>query len=321
MLKELGFKALDRHQSVPIPVMRVLLGRVLEGTHVAVCLHRVDDGSRGTSRAMETVIHPNELDQLLGILVASRPSAAKPWLMVSFDDGYADAAEYVASRLTRFPDVKWFFFVCPEKLKKRAGFRWDLKAPSAEASLFAPPFDVRSENDRADLRELGDRADCRLMTIEECRQIALHPNVVLGNHTNCHFKQTDIPIDDSRFDMEASRREFEELFGRTDHFAFPFGTPQKEFGDEHVRLAKGLGYKHVWSVDRRPYFPEEQGVLPRYPVFGTWPATKTALAILLQAAKWRWRSRAGEAPQDVDTLRSYVGNETDVDAGDNMEGR
>src|SRR5215510_12406999 len=95
MLRELGFKALEKHQSVPVPVMRVLLGRVLEGTHVAVCLHRVDDGTRGAPTAMETVIHPNELDQLLGILIASRPSAATPWLMVCFDDGYADAAEYV----------------------------------------------------------------------------------------------------------------------------------------------------------------------------------------------------------------------------------
>jgi hypothetical protein len=318
MLKELGFKALEKHQSVPVPVMRVLLGRVLEGTHVAICLHRVDDGTRGASTAMETVIHPNELDALLGILTASRPSAASPWLMVCFDDGYADAAEYVESRLARFPEVKWFFFLCPEKLRKRAGFRWDLAEGSPGND--APPFDVRGENDRADLRALGDRVDCRLMSIDECRKIAQHPNVVLGNHTNCHFKQTQIPLEDSRYDFETSQREFEELFGRTDHFAFPFGTPQKEFGEEHVKIAKGLGYKYVWSVDRRPYFPEEQGVLPRYPIFGTWPATKTALAILLQAAKWRWRSRGGELPPGVgESLHTYV--HSDADADDNMEGR
>jgi hypothetical protein len=315
MLKELGFKALERHQSIPVPVLRVLLGRVLEGTRVAICLHRVDDGSRGASTAMETVIHPNELDQLLGILIASRPSAATPWLMVCFDDGYADAAEYVESRLARFPGVRWVFFVCPEKLKKRAGFRWDLQA--SEAEVMAPPFDVRTENDRADLRALGDRPDCRLMTIEECRKMALHPSVTLGNHTNCHFMQTQIPLDDSRYDMEVSRREFEELFGRTDHFAFPFGTPQKEFGEEHVRLAKGLGYKYVWSVDRRPYLPEEQGVLPRYPIFGTWPATKTALAILLQAAKWRWRSRGVELPPGLAGIVEPQGGNN----GNNPEGR
>jgi hypothetical protein len=317
MLRELGFKALEKHQSVPVPVMRVLLGRVLEGTHVALCLHRVDDGSRGASKEMETVIHPNELDQLLAILSASRPTAATPWLMVCFDDGYADAAEYVKERLSRFPTVRWYFFVCPEKLKKRAGFRWDLAGPPSGAHPMEGHFDVRTENDREDLRELGDRPDCRLLTIDECRQLALHPNVVLGNHTNCHFKQTQIPLEDSRHDFETSRREFEELFGRTDHFAFPFGTPQKEFNEEHVKLAKGLGYKHVWSVDRRPYFPEEQGVLPRYPIFGTWPATKTALAILLQAAKWRWRSR-GEIPPGVESLQSYVVSDSE---NGNMEGR
>jgi hypothetical protein len=320
MLRELGFKALERHQAVPVPVLRVLLGRVLDGTHVAICLHRVDDGTSGASPMWETVIPADELDQLIGILVASRPSAGAPWLTVCFDDGYADATAYVESRLARFPNVKWLMFVCPEKLKKRAGFRWDLEAVSPDDRL-GPPFDVRTENDRADLRELGDRADCRLVTIEDCRRVAKLPNVTLGNHTNCHFKQTQISLEDSRYDLENSRREFEELFGSTDHFAFPFGTPQKEFGEEHVRLAKGLGYKHVWSVDRRPYFPEEQGVLPRYPIFGTWPATKSALAILLQAAKWRWKSRGVDMP--LGSALSSLVDAPNAEAGDesSMEGR
>jgi len=301
MLKELGFKALERHQAVPVPVMRVLLGRVLEGTHVAICLHRVGGGSSGVAPMWETVIDETELDQLIGILVGSRPSMATPWLTVCFDDGYADAARYVETRRQRFASVTFIIFVCPAKLKKRAGFRWDLKK-STEIDVFGPPLDVRTENDRADLIELGDRADCRLLTVDECRQIARHPNVQLGNHTNSHFKQTLLSLDDARYDMQASHREFEELFGKTEHFAFPFGTPQKEFGDEHVLLAKELGYKYIWSVDRRPYFPEEQGVLPRYPIFGTWPASKSALAILLQAAKWRWRSRSVEAPSGAESL-------------------
>jgi hypothetical protein len=58
--------------------------------------------------------------------------------------------------------------------------------------------------------------------------------------------------------------------------------------------------------------------LPRYPIFGTWPATKTALAILLQAAKWRWRSRGSELPSEVEGLEPYVGGDGDRN---NMEGR
>jgi hypothetical protein len=301
MLKELGFKALERHQAMPVPVMRVLLGRVLEGTHVAMCLHRVGGGSSGIPPMWENVIDEDELDQLLAILVGSRPSATTPWLTVCFDDGYADAGRYIETRRQRFPKVNWMLFVCPAKLKKRAGFRWDLKTEITDNDVFGPPLDVRTENDRADLLKLGDRADCRLLTIDECRKIAQHPNVALGNHTNSHIKQTLLSLDDARYDMEASHREFEELFGKTDHFAFPFGTPQKEFADEHIHLAKDLGYKYIWSVDRRPYFPEEQGVLPRYPIFGTWPATKSALSILLQAAKWRWRSRGVDPPRGAES--------------------
>jgi hypothetical protein len=59
--------------------------------------------------------------------------------------------------------------------------------------------------------------------------------------------------------------------------------------------------------------------LPRYPIFGTWPATKTALAILLQAAKWRWRARGSELPPGVEGLAPYVSG--DVDSDGNMEGR
>jgi peptidoglycan/xylan/chitin deacetylase (PgdA/CDA1 family) len=294
MLKELGFKALERHQAVPVPVIRVLLGRVLEGTHVAMCLHRVGGGSSGILPMWENVIDEDELDQLIGILVASRPAAGAPWLTVCFDDGYADAGRYIETRREKFAKVTWIVFVCPAKLKRRAGFRWDLGKGTYEA-VFGPPLDVRTENDRPELLALGDRSDCRLLTIDECREMARLPNVVLGNHTNSHLKQTELSLEDARYDMETSHREFEELFGKTDHFAFPFGTPQKEFGDEHVRLAKELGYRYIWSIDRRPYFPEEQGVLPRYPIFGTWPATKSALLILLQAAKWRWRSR-GDSP-------------------------
>ena len=61
--------------------------------------------------------------------------------------------------------------------------------------------------------------------------------------------------------------------------------------------ARELGYTRVWSTEPRPYLPGEvrTNALPRHPVFGTWPAAKSALLILMQAVKWRFRSRGREA--------------------------
>jgi hypothetical protein len=291
MLYELGLKTLETHRVLPSPVLRAALGRALDGAHLALCLHRV--GFEATDSGIwETMIGAGALDELLELLLASRPDA-KGWLTVSFDDGYADAGRYIESRVSRFPTVAWVLFVCPEKLTKRAGFRWDLPAGAVDRDVFGPPSDVRGENDRKDLQELGDRPDCRLMTVDECRKLARLPNVLLGNHTNSHFKQSLLALQDSRYDFEESRRQFEALFGRTEHFAFPFGTPGKEFGDDHVNVARELGYTHVWSTEGRPFWAEERtaGALPRCSIFGKWPVAKSALLILVQAAKWRWRSR------------------------------
>jgi hypothetical protein len=295
MLYELGLKALANHQVLPPSILRLALGRALFGTELSLCLHRIRFEGGPDSAVWETMIDAAELDELLEILLAARPNAGK-WLTICFDDGYADAGRYIESRAPRFPTVTWLLFVCPEKLVKRAGFRWDLPKGAPGSDVFGPPLDVRAENDRTDLRALGDRADCRLMTVEECRRVVLQPNVFLGNHTNCHFRQALLTLEDSRYDVEKSRREFEDLFGPTEHFAFPFGTPGLEFGDSHVGLARDCGYTRVWSTEPRPFYSEEgsTGALPRYPIFGTWPAAKNALLILMQALKWRWRGRKGD---------------------------
>jgi hypothetical protein len=295
VLYELGIRALDNHRLLPRPVLRFLLGRALSGSELALCLHRVGWNASDTG-FWETMMRAEELDELIELLLAARGGDGS-WLTVCFDDGYADAGRYIESRASRFPGVAWLLFVCPEKLTKRAGFRWDLPPGAPQSDVSSPPLDVRTENERNDLRELGDKPDCAIMTVDECRQIAKLPNVFLGNHTNCHFRQTLLTLEDSRYDITKSRRDFEELFGRTDHFAFPFGTPGREFNESHVQVAKELGYTHVWSTEARPYWAEERtrGAIPRYMIFGSWAPAKNALHILMHAMKWRWRSRSAVA--------------------------
>jgi hypothetical protein len=278
-------RSLDAHRYVPRGVLRSLLARSLEGAAVALCLHRV--APRGTAPS-DMVIEDSELDSLLELLSECTVRMAGP-LTVSFDDGYADAARYVESRASRFPNVEWLYFVCPEKLVRRAGFRWDLGASTPEVDVFGSPFDVAAENRRTDLSGLADREDVRLLTVEECRDLR-DTGVVLGNHTNCHFKHAVMTSEASREDIRTSSRDFERLFGKTEHFAFPFGTPGYQFLDEHVEQVREAGYSFIWSTEPRPYAPEERfhgAVLPRFPVFGRWSASKIALFVALWAFKWQ----------------------------------
>jgi peptidoglycan/xylan/chitin deacetylase (PgdA/CDA1 family) len=281
---------LEAYRVMPAVGLRCLLGAALGGAQVALCLHRVRmvPAPRGAN-ASGLVIDAGNLDALLDLLVRSGPSDGRRRLTVSFDDGYADAAEYVASRHARYPDVSWLFFVCPQKIEKRAGFRWDAAASGNPAILDAP-LDVRAENDRPELRGLGDVEATRLMTVEQCLRIRELPNVALGNHTNTHFKHAALRLEDSRHDIASSKSDFEKLFGPTPHFAFPFGTPATEVGPENAALARELGYTRVWSTEPRPYHEEEMGrasLLPRFPVVGTWPARKIALYMTIRAVRWR----------------------------------
>ena len=289
--------ALETHRALPLPLLKRFLRQALDGACVALCLHRVKLGPGPLHGAPDMMIRESELDRLLELLVEAGAAEGPHPLLVSFDDGYADAAQYAISRHDRFPGVEWVFFVCPEKLAKRAGFRWDAQ-PESDAA--APPHDPARENERSELRGLADREDCRLLGVEECGELRRKSNVRLGNHTNCHFRQVDLPLAESRREIVGSRDAFEALFGKTEHFAFPFGAPQTEFGEEHVRLARDAGYAFLWSTESRPYAPDERvhgAVLPRFAVLGSWPATKYATYIAASAARFRLRRRWRRTPR------------------------
>ena len=278
MRADLVERALEAYRFLPDAAVPRVLGAALGQASVALCLHRVNEA------ASELVIAPDNLDALIGLVLRAQAARAGR-LTVTFDDGYADAAAYVESRHARFPEVKWLLFVCPEKLTKRSGFRWD-------AADGDGPLDVRTENDRAALQGLADAKAYQLMTVPACHALQKLANVELGNHTNTHFKHTDLSLEDSRFEIASSRKDFEALFGASPHFAFPFGTPGSEVGAEHAQAAHDLGYPYVWSTEPRPYREGEStgsSLLPRFPVRGTWPARKIALYMSIRATRWRLR--------------------------------
>jgi peptidoglycan/xylan/chitin deacetylase (PgdA/CDA1 family) len=282
--------ALEAYRALPTPMIQRALGASLGDANIALCLHRVRERGRRDLASSTLVIDETNLDALIEIILGAFP-VDRPRLTLSFDDGYVDAAHYIESRRERYPSVEWLMFVCPEKVRKRAGFRWDTRDAQVEGST-----DIVGENNLSALAGLADSPRYRMLTVEECKKLAALPRVKLGNHTNGHFNLTSLSAADARAEIAASRRDFDELFGATEHFAFPFGTPGSAVATEHVAMAQENGYSCVWSSEPRPYAAEEcrdVALLPRFPVVGTWPARKSALYIAVRAFRWKRQKRIG----------------------------
>lgn len=290
---------------IPTSLLLRLLGVALGRRHLALCLHRVAERRRSTDRLPELTISAARLDELIELLLASRPGASG-WLTVCFDDGYADAAEYLSSRAARFPQVEWLFMICPAKAEHQVGFRWDLvgqrRAPREEARrLLRETGQVAEENQRGELRELARRPEFRLAGVERCLELARLPQVALGNHSNSHLQLSLLSWEQAREELAASVRDFQRLFGRQGHFAIPFGTPGEEFHSAHVALLRGLGERFIWSTEPRPFEPEERrpgAVLPRVAVDGRRSARQSAFLIALQALRYRLLGTPHRYPMD-----------------------
>lgn len=294
-LHELACQAGD---ALPTVALKRLVGASLANLHCALCLHRATPSARPADWQPGLNMPPTEIDALLELLLASRPGPTSGWLTVSFDDGYRDAGEYIRSRAPRFPGVEFIFFVSPGKAERRAGFRWDLVevalrkgTPKAQAlALFDEPMDLAKENDRPELRALGDDPDFRLSTLDELRSLVGLPNVQLGNHTDLHAPALEVADEVVQGDYRRSIARFVELFGPLRHFAFPFGTPRIHFSSPQVQVLRTLGDFLIWSTEARPSHPDERrsgAVLPRFPIDGVRSAAETAGFIAARSLKFR----------------------------------
>ena len=285
----------------PLPVLRRWLARALRDAGVALCLHRVAEQRRPSDWQPAMCIAPAELDALIELLRSTRPRDAPRWLTVSFDDGYADAADYVALRSKRFPDVEFLLCVCPEKVEQRAGFRWDVAegamlrgAGAAEVrALLDAPADLLAENARGDLRAVAEHAAFRLADAGQLRALATLPNVALANHTNCHLRATALGLEELRLEYRRSDEAFSRLFGPPAHFAFPFGTPGHQFDARDVDQARAVrGDAVLWSTEPRPFERWERrpgAVLPRFPIDGRLSHRQLAAWIAIRATDYRVR--------------------------------
>ena len=156
--------------------LAALLRLSLGARHLSLCFHRVASVRRERELLPKLTMAPAEIDRLVEFLQESTRRSDR-WLTMCFDDGYRDSAEYILSRARRFPQVDWVFFVCPEKIERRVGFRWDLAevlreqgAPVDHDDVVYSPIDVPTENARNDLRGIAADPRFALADVELCRE-------------------------------------------------------------------------------------------------------------------------------------------------------
>jgi peptidoglycan/xylan/chitin deacetylase (PgdA/CDA1 family) len=285
--------------AMPAGLVRAWVGAALGDLRLAVVFHRVKP-PRKEEWAQGMSAPEADVDGVVELLLASRPAAREPWLTVTFDDGYAEAVGWVASRAPRFPAAEFVCFVCPEKAERGAGYRWDLAEMATRdgldrqgaAEIESAPLDVERENDREDLRRVGRHPEFRVASVEELGALSSLPNVTLGCHSNCHVPLSTLTREQAGLELRRSKETFERLFGPMRHFAFPFGDGF--YGAEHVRMLRELGSFHLWGTGQRPHAAAERrpgAVTPRISTDGRCGLRGTAAAIAVRALLRRggWR--------------------------------
>jgi hypothetical protein len=291
--------------AMPWPVLRRLVARQTRGMSLAFCLHRVGHERRPYEVEPALTVPETVLDEFVEQMChARREHHGGACLTLAFDDGYADAVEYVAARAPRYPQVEWLLFVCPSKIHRGVGFRWDAyeahleqgrSVPSMRSFIQPPDADYRAEHEREDLAEVAKQDRFALATHEQLLEVAALPNVALGNHSNSHLICA-LPLHQALRDLDESTHMFEEMFGPCRQFAFPFGVPELHFQREHVEHLRRLRPLVMWTTESYPYRAEQRrsgAVLPRFVFNGLWSAQAMALWVALRARRIDRAHRAG----------------------------
>ena len=199
---------------------------------------------------------------------------------VTFDDGYADNCEAALPILRKY-GVHATFFIAAGYLD--GGFMWNdgiieavrrCGGAAIEAEdLDLPSLPIASESDRkrtivklvtrlkylpAAFREewtrrLLERVGVApptqlIMTSDQVLQLA-KAGMGIGGHTDVHPILTKVSLDQAREHIVAGRQKLQAIIGKPIRlFAYPNGRPGIDFGPQHVRLVRELGFDAALST-------------------------------------------------------------------------
>lgn len=203
-------------------------------------------------------------------------------LVITFDDGYADNYTRAAPILKRL-GLHATFFVATAFLDGGLMFNDALiealrQAPAGTLDLNAarmgryPLGDLYSrrpligtlldgvkylpqEEREARVAQIAAAAQAQLprdLMMRSDEVAALHAmGMGIGAHTQTHPILTRIGLDAARSEIAQGRARLEEIIGaRVTTFAYPNGRPQRDYGAEHVKLVRELGFDVAVSTAR-----------------------------------------------------------------------
>lgn len=296
-----------------------IYGLCLGKQDLALCLHRVCETRRTTDPYPANTIEKAKLLHMLSLVSAFHRQGPSR-LTLSFDDGYADAVEFVRTEAPRYPQIEWIVFICPIKSEKRIGFRWDrfelaqhgdqdavLRRVKSQMDPGSFPPSIQGESlyqhinkgldpglDAIDpsLRIFPDLDPFRLSSLAELKALLEIPAVRLGNHSNTHLRLSTLSDSQANREIQDSLAAMQRLFAPTQDFAIPFGTPARDYLPPHIELLRRNGVRSIWTTYSAPFWPRESragAVLPRFVIIGTWSYKRILLYIALTSFAHRYR--------------------------------
>lgn len=292
--------------------LRVLAPKSLAGVGAILMLHRVSPESRsplGTNAGLS--VTPEFLDELVLALKAdgyefiamdavperlSTP-ARKPFLAVTFDDGYKDNAVHAYPVLRRH-EVPWTVYIAPGLVEGKTFLWWELLEHAlCKLETAQLPFGVitcRTMPEKVAaferiqqflLRELPEtqvpefirnfaaRAGIdataygvmELLDWDEIRALAKDPLCTIGTHTMSHYHLARLDVSDLTLEFANAHSAIERQTGIAPrHVAYPYGY-ELAVGHRETDEALRRGYKTGVTTRHGMVFPDHLGALTALP--------------------------------------------------------
>ncbi|WP_158813027.1 polysaccharide deacetylase family protein [Methylocapsa sp. S129] len=245
------------------------------------------------------------LDEALNRLAQG---GARPFVALTFDDGYRDTVDFALPILERH-QAPFTVYVATGFADRTAGMWWleleealrtaesveiadsDLslamptRTPQEKSEAFARIYwALRASSEERLLRIVGALAarngvDGAAIVSALCMDwtgiaaLARHPLATIGAHTISHKMLAKWPDDVVRAEMLGSKERIEEKLGQTvRHFAYPVGDPTSA-GQREFALAREFGFASAVTTRPGMIFPghgDHLTALPRVSVNGNW---------------------------------------------------
>ena len=286
-----------------------LIGRRYAGNGVIFMMHSVverADGYLGEPIRCTVSVFERLLrylrDQDINVLSIEASLArlgdpdAKPFAVLTFDDGYRDNLTHALPILERYAapatvfvttcmierlsDLWWVGLVDWLKRQERIsvdgfGARDVATIEAKIATRISLTTWIQGDLERlarlqaamvADGVDVGALVDLEALSHEELRRLAAHPLITIGGHTTHHPWLASLSTDEARREILENRRYLQELLQQeVAHFAYPYGSPVA-CGEREATLVAEAGFRSAVTCRHGCVFPvhaDHRFALPR----------------------------------------------------------